>query len=126
MGRRGRVEVVLVTWSVVVVLDMRWSRSLLVLLLCAVVLVVLAAVQSHAVVVAAVLSVLVVCSRTRGGTRGGSRSAVLVVVVDRESCWTPKKTKVAPKLLTRRPAALQVVAGSERRPRASVRSCRMV
>ena len=87
----------------------------MVLLLCAVVLDVLAA----------VLSVLDVRSRTRGGSLGDSRSAVLVVVVDRESCWTPKKTKVAPRLLSGRPASLKVVAGSERRPKASVRSYRM-
>ena len=77
-------------------LDKRWSRTLMVLLPCAVVLDVLAA----------VLSVLDVHSRTRGGGLGDRRSAVLVVVVDRESCWTPKKTKVAPKLLLGRPASL--------------------
>ena len=84
--RRGRVEDVLVALSVVVVLGKRWSRTLMVLLPCAVVLVVLAA----------VLSVLDVHSRTRGGSLGDSRSAVLVVVVGRESCWMPKKTRVAP------------------------------
>ena len=110
-----RMQSVLVALSVVVVLDKRWSRTLMVLLPCAVVLDVLAA----------VLSVLNVHIRTRGGTRGGSRSAVLVAVVDRESCWTPKKTKVAPRLLSGRPASLKVVAGSERRPKASVRSYRM-
>ena len=85
----------LVTLSVVVVLSKRWSRTLMVLLPCVVVLDVLAA----------VLSVLDVRSRARGGSLGDSRSAVLVVVVDRESCWTPKKTKVAPRLLLGRPAS---------------------
>ena len=85
----------LVTLSVVVVLSKRWSRKLMVLLLCAVVLDVLSAVPS----------VLDVHCRTRGGSLGDSRSAVLVVVVDRESCWTPKKTKVAPRLLLGRPAS---------------------
>ena len=69
MVRCGRVPSVLVTLSVVVVLDKRWSRTLMVLLPCAVVLVVLAA----------VLSVLDVRSRTRGGSLGDSRSILRFV-----------------------------------------------
>ena len=47
-------------------------------------------------VLSAVLSILNVRSRTRAGSLAGNQYAVLVVVVDRENCWKPKKTKVAP------------------------------